>query len=233
MAYTLQEYYDVNDNTTTVCYGVQWRCQTFTDAGGFDLTRVSVKAFRTGTPGDVTMDIMGTTDGKPSEGVLGTVDVSANGWTTDSAGDWYNFDFSPAVTLTAGTPYAIVLSIPGGGPTNKIDWRDDSSGAAYDGGTYVYSTDSGSNWTISSGADLMFRTYSGDAAAYVDLAFTDTVTFSEVLNLGNTIPIGFTNTVTFSESVTISLGPLSGTKAEKDTRRLVAFGNDTAYYEDI
>jgi len=162
MAYTLQEYYDTGDDTLTVCYSNNWRGQTFTDASGFDLTRVSIKAYRIGAPGNVTMDIMATTAGKPSGAVLGTVDVSANGWTTDADGDWYDFDFETPVTIPAGTMYAIVLSIPAGDASNQVRWRDDQSGTPYSNGTYVYSSNSGGTWTISAGADLMFRTYSGD-----------------------------------------------------------------------
>ena len=160
MAYTLQEYYDISDDTITQCYGVNWRGQTFTDAGGFSLTKVSVKAFKIGSPGDVTMNIKATTAGKPSGAALGTATTSANGWTTDGAGDWYDFIFDPAVVLDAGVMYAIEVSIPTGNSVNQIIWRDDQSGATYAGGTYVYSSNSGGSWTISSGGDLMFRTYS-------------------------------------------------------------------------
>ena len=252
MAYTLQEYYDTGDGTYTEVYSIRWRSQTFTDAIGFDLTRVAIKAYRIGAPGDVTMNIMATTSNKPSGDILGTVDVSANAWTDNSAGDWYNFDFVTPVTIPAATPYCFVLSIPGGNVGNQVRWKIDTTGS-YLGGYWVSSTNSGSTWTVNAGSDGMFRTYGGDATSYVDMAFTDTVifsevfnlgliipigftdtiTFSEVLNLGGIIPIGFTNTVTFSESMTISFGPLSGTKAEKDTRRLVAFGNDTVYFEEI
>lgn len=252
MAYILQEYYDTGDDIITVVYATNWRGQTFTDVDGFDLTRVSIKACRVGSPGDVTMDIMATTAGKPSGAILGTVDVNANGWTTDAGGDWYNFDFETPVTIPAATMCAIVLSIPAGNAANHIWWRDDQSGTTYTGGTYVYSSNSGSTWTISSGGDLMFRTYS-TGIDYEDLAGTasGTLTSVGVLALSvalvgvstgiltvtgallGTISLAGTATGTLSTSAVLIYGPLKGSNEEKFVRRLVACANDSLYYGDV
>ena len=231
MAYTLQQNYELSDSRAQ-SYGTRWNGTTFTANSAYTISRVSLLCYRDGDPGTVTISLYGTTSSKPSGDVLATMTMTGTDLPNGSdAVAWVTFDFITPYLLANGVEYAIVASCTGGSSSNDFNWRYKVTGS-YANGNFCLSTDSGSNWGAYA-SDCDFRTYSGDTTSYVDMAFTDTVTFSEVLSLGRIIPIGFTNTVTFSESVTISLGPLSGTKAEKYTRRLVAFGNDTAYYETI
>ena len=227
----LQDSYESNDSRYQ-SYGGRWPAQTFVTSSAYIIESVSLYLYRDGDPGTVTVSLYAADEAhKPTEAALATMTMTGTDLPNGSgAVAWYNFVFDTPYSLSNATEYVIVTHCTGVNSSNDVNWRYLITGA-YANGTFVYSADSGGAWTTAS-SDATFRTYS-PSATYVDLAFTDTVTFSEVLSLGRIIPIGFTDTVTFSESMTLSLGPLSGTKSEKYTRRLVAFGNDTAYYETI
>lgn len=194
MAYELEIYYDTGDDDNNASiYGDVWVSQSFTTSGGFDLTRVSAKILRAGSPGDV-VAVIKATDGnnKPTGSDLATSNVvNGNGFTTDAEGEWIDFDFGTPATLSAATKYSIIIKALSGSSSNKVQWRRDT-GNGYAGGTLAYSTNSGSSWTVQSKYDLLFRTYSGAAAGptYVDMAGTvaGAATLTGVL-YGTSVPL--------------------------------------------
>ena len=234
MAFTKEIYYEGSADNHVAIYGANWTAQTFTTVGAFTLTKVGIYAgVREGTPVVPKIFIFATTGGKPSGAALGSQAIIPGNMTADDNPSWYELEFDTPVALSATTQYAIVVGQVGGESADAIWWYYDSTATAYADGAINTSGNSGGTWSTVSSIDALFRTYSGNDIVNVDLAFTDTVTFSETLSLGSLILIGFTDAITFSESMTLSFGPLSGVKAEKDTRRIVAFGNDRVFYEAI
>ncbi len=154
MAYVLEEYLNEGDNSygsfgSDVEYG-----QTFTDADGFTITRVRLLLYRgaTGTAGTLTVGIRATSSGNPTGANLVSDSMAVNDLTTNTAGAWYTFDFSPGLSLTAATMYGIVCT---NSNARTVYWRTDTTSPPYAGGTA---------WTSSAGKllrDQMFETYSG------------------------------------------------------------------------
>ncbi len=234
MAYTLEISYNTGDGSAVVAQGAYWRGQTFTTVGGFDVTRIGLKQYRLGTPGDCTVSIWDTTGEVPSGGALVSKTQSGNGLTTDSNGEWIYYTFASAYTLSALHKYAIVISVPDGDASNYVANRRDTTTPTYADGRYVTSSNSGSSWTSDSGIDLMFEVYSGSDVEYTDVTATITgsgtvvaTTFQQIQNVTGTI---------------VGTGSVTGGGAGSATvtsykpifkKRLIAIGNDRLYYEDL
>jgi hypothetical protein len=67
----------------------------------------------------------------------------------------------------------------------------------------------------------------------IELVGSSSITFGSSANLSGNKSLSGTTGITFSPTAIIISGKLSGTKAEKYTRRLVALNNDTLFYEDV
>lgn len=86
---------------------------------------IKVKMRRTGTVGDALFKITEAADvGFPTGVVLGSTVYDASGVTTDAAGEWYQINFSPAITIDQNTWFGIVIE-----PNES--WSEDS-------GHYLY-----------------------------------------------------------------------------------------------
>lgn len=140
-------------------YGENLEGQTFTARTDFEMFLLDLLLRRVGSSmGYVTLEIYETdASGLPSGSPIVSVTKSAG--LIPTAGSYVEFTFSPALTITEGKKYAIVLKYTYGDSSNYIEWYG-SDYDAYPRGARVYSTDNGSSWAEDTGKDLSFDVYS-------------------------------------------------------------------------
>lgn len=135
-----------------------WQAQTFTPTATGLLRQADFQAALTaaGTPGAVVVEIRNTAAGAPGATVLATTTLTSIAGTGNA---WYSVAFAAPATVTAGTPYALVLRAASGGPYRAVR----ANGNVYAAGAWYQSTTSGSTWAtpVSGGVtqDLAFRAY--------------------------------------------------------------------------
>ncbi len=160
MATKYQNYADTNydsgaDEETAPAL---WIAQTFTPTIQHYVTSVKPYTRRIGSPGTLTASIRAVDgDSKPTGNDLAVGSINGNGITTS-----YVLNIITLTTpylLTASIKYAIVLRAPASSvdSSNVIQWGYDGSSPTYTGGKAGTSTDSGVNWTMSSGVDQIFE----------------------------------------------------------------------------
>ncbi|MFA5186789.1 MAG: hypothetical protein WC551_09955 [Patescibacteria group bacterium] len=74
------------------------------------LSSVDLKGYRTNAPGVITLNIYETHGYNDTEFLIATATADADGWTTDVAGDWYNFPLAAPVRLYPGIAYRFELT---------------------------------------------------------------------------------------------------------------------------
>ena len=151
------QYYDSNDDGQSDAYDNNWIAQTFTTESIHMISKVKLKLFRTGDPGQVVVSIKATSGGKPSGADLCQGTIEGTDITDSSPGEWYEITLGSGYTFEKDTMYAIVVRAPFGDASNKVSWRKDTGDATYSGGTQCTSSDSGIDWGIISGTDCMFE----------------------------------------------------------------------------
>lgn len=134
-----------------------WQAMTFTAAYTYVISSIKIKIYRSGTPGTGTVSLYSTVGGVPSASLSsGTYDLS--GITTDTGGEWIEFELDTAINIVTGNVYAIVFdddSTAG----NECFWRADNA-SGYSGGIYKWTGNSGTTWTDDvSERDCMFEVY--------------------------------------------------------------------------
>lgn len=158
--------------------------QTFTPSVSHNITSVDIRLKRTGTPGGtLTATIYATTaGGAPTGAALDSGTYAGASVTTSFS--WVSFTMAGAgtVSLTAGTKYAVVVTVAGGGGDNIApNWYVWGGGSCatgtYTGGDYV--ADDG-GWIVYSGYDLGFREY-GDP-----LIFAPTLAIANASSISQT-----------------------------------------------
>ena len=168
--FTGNDYYDTGDDSQIGLRGVTWGCQTFTADANYTASGVQVKLWRTGEPGTVTVSLRATAAGLPTGADLVSGTTDGDTLTTSVGGEWREITFSSTQVLTSGTVYAVVARATSGDVSNTVYWRHDSTSPSYSGGSYIYSTNSGSSWTAATSADFMFRiAISGTASNVISL----------------------------------------------------------------
>ncbi len=135
--------------STQSVYSTNPAAQTFTAAFGGHITRVSVNQ---NLPSNIVVQLR---SGSPTGTVLAT-------GTWDSVGVKSAF-FSPPVTVTAGSTYAITFSVPSGSFNIYYNGASD----AYSGGGMYVSTDSGSSYSPQN-YDIWFNVYAIPSPAGLD-----------------------------------------------------------------
>jgi hypothetical protein len=125
--------------------------QTFTAGGAGGVDRVSLMVSSLTGASAVTVQLQSVAGGKPSGTVLGS---SAFTGSVPCCHQWHDFTFSPAVPVSAGTQYAIVVR-----PTGTLTWYAYFGYDIYPGGQLWLS--SGSSWVggAAFGYDFTFQTY--------------------------------------------------------------------------
>jgi len=143
-----------------VVEGATEQAQTFTPIAGQNVTYgIALKLYFVGTiwglvsPPNVIVSLQTTSAGKPT----GTL-VNNNSWTfnaglltSNTAGQVYLFPTNPGTTLSTGVTYAIVIDFPNGDSGDEVKWVY-NSGTVYAGGQSLTSTNSGTTWSVNTGA---------------------------------------------------------------------------------
>jgi hypothetical protein len=135
-------------------YGASWLGQYFNPATAHRIDYLNLYVLKSGTPGNITVYIyLADANHKPTGSVLATATVSANGWGTSMG--WQKITLDTGYSLSASTEYVMVLSNAGGDASNYVQWGAGNND--YSKGTYMYSSNSGSTWTLGSANDLIFK----------------------------------------------------------------------------
>jgi hypothetical protein len=137
-----------------------WLAQSWTATSSKRRKTVSLKLYRAGSPGTVTVSIKATSGGSPSGADLCSGTFNGNSITTDPGGEWVTVTLGDGFIPVIGTVYAIVLRFNTGATIlDLVRWRLDSTSPTYPGGLAVRSTNSGSTWTQYAANDFMFKLY--------------------------------------------------------------------------
>jgi hypothetical protein len=175
--------------------GDQGAAQTFTAGASGHIDKVSLWGLEPGGSswGPITVDIR---DGSPTGTVLGTSSA------VSSAGDgaWISAEFNPAVQVTDGSTYAIVLNTSGGG---AVRIGGTCAAGAYAGGEALGKWNGGwvaannSHFEGSCITDFAFRTYEVTAPTQTTKLQWD----KTQITAGKTTALTLTETFTFTEIV--------------------------------
>jgi hypothetical protein len=160
----LKELFETFDGTGFVINStVFWRAQTFTTTSAYAITGVALYGWRFGSPGNITVSIRETTDGKPSGDDKASVTVSDSVISVLPTLAWYTFTFASPYALNDTTQYAIVVRAAGADGGNYYAPFGYGS-AGYAAGGNVASGNSGSTWgAVNTNNDMNFRVYGSDA----------------------------------------------------------------------
>lgn len=233
MAFTKEIYYEGSADGLQAVYSANWSAQTFTTGGsGFTLTKLGIHGGVEGTPTNAKIEIYATSAGKPTGSALATATMVVGDMASYVAPDWYEVEMDSSYILSASTQYALVMTCTGTA-ADGVHWSYDDTSPSYADGTLVFSSNSGSTWTIASAYDFLFRTYSGSDSVVVNMEGSTSFTFSASGTIGNISALAGTTSMTFSTSGFLTQGMLSGTEANRLYKRLIACANDQLYYEDI
>lgn len=233
MAYTLEQYYDTGDDSYSNVRGASWVAQTFTTSGAFTITKVSLLAYRVGSPGTVVVSIRATSSGYPTGTDLCSGSFNGNDLTTDTAGEWAEAIFSSPAALSASTRYAIIVRAVDAGAA-FVRWRRDYLSPMYSGGLLLASTDSGSSFTTYSSGDQLFRTYSGSDTAVVEASISGGFTGGGSIVLGVATAENISLSGGFTGGGSLFLLGSSAWAGNYDTKQyVVAFGNNQVWYCEV
>lgn len=111
------------------------------------LTRVALFINRAGNPtGNMYVDIMTDSGGKPSMSVIpnGSVQVSTSG--LGASPIWVDFTFATPPSLTVNTTYWLVFYYPAGSSSDCVEWKN-SMAEVYSAGQSKKSSDNGATWS--------------------------------------------------------------------------------------
>jgi len=165
----INDSYAVLPDQGVAVYGVNWTAQTFTASDGYEMSGVSLRAYRVGAPGAVTVALRAVAAGVPSGANLASGSKSGNDWTTWTEGDWVDIAYTADYTLVSGTTYAIIISAAAGDVNNYVTLRYVAAGG-YAGGQKCDSVNSGVAWAADAGKDTLFSTITayGVSLSYAD-----------------------------------------------------------------
>lgn len=153
------ESYDCEENADFNTYGINWWCESFTPAVAHKKNSVKFKMWRSGLPGNITVEIKAA-DGShfPTGPVLCSGTFDGNTLTTSSPGEWYEISLGAGANLSEGVEYTVELKATGGTAAKLVKLRGDSSGF-YLGGQAAYTLNSGGSWTAQPAHDIYFIEY--------------------------------------------------------------------------
>lgn len=245
MAYTKQDYYEADGQASSFLSSMtinavnDWGAQTFQASSDYDLTRISMVLSRgTGdNPGTITVEIQGVDGGgDPDGGTLGSTTITYTDVPeTDANREWVNADFGTPVSLTSGTNYAIVLRTSAASTSELLLWWFINADN-YANGARNFSTNGGSSWNGPFASDCSFRTYSGSATTYRDVAITIAGTSSLTLSAEKVAYKDVAITIAGTSTLSLAATIIGGTVANYtggNTRRLVVAGSDSIWYENV
>ncbi len=138
--------------SATSMYGANWIAQTFQFSNDVAVNQFTFRTQRVGNPtGNFNYAIYATSGDVPTGSALVSGSVVASTISTSAVN--HTFDFSNIINLTAGTRYAIVLSLPNGDSSNKLThWYNPTN--PYANGRYCTTNNSGSSWSGTATIDI-------------------------------------------------------------------------------
>ncbi|AQU02552.1 hypothetical protein B1773_00365 [Dehalococcoides mccartyi] len=138
--------------SATSMYGANWIAQTFQFSNDVAVNQFTFRTQRVGNPtGNFNYAIYATSGDVPTGSALVSGSVVASTISTSAVN--HTFDFSNIINLTAGTRYAIVLSLPNGDSSNKLThWYNPTN--PYANGRYCTTNNSGSSWSGTATTDI-------------------------------------------------------------------------------
>lgn len=153
----------------------QWCGQTFTAGKSGSLSRIDLNLFClncTSAPPPMIISVRATSGGLPTGSDLASASLTI----TDYSGNavWYSANYAAPTTVTAGTQYAIVIRPSTSLSMGAVGLSDSAINSftgndVYAGGAVVFSTNSGSSWSIETGpkpsVDGAFKTYVGSGGS--------------------------------------------------------------------
>jgi PKD repeat protein len=130
--------------------GINFMAQTFTAglSGGID--RVSLPVSTLNSFGKFTVSIYSVSSGKPTATALGSAPTFSG--TLYCCSSWIDFAFSPSVSVTSGTMYAIVIQRTLG----SVRWNDSGTANLYAAGAQWLAS-SATTWALGSHQDFGFK----------------------------------------------------------------------------
>jgi hypothetical protein len=155
---TVDQSYTENNNFGTSFSTTAWGGQTFTAAINGTLLKADLNLFCTsctGTTPNLTVSIRATSGGLPTGPDLATATIT--GFSSNSA-SYFNANFSPHITLSAGTQYALLIRPLADPSAGNYDWVRQMQGN-YTGGQRVIGATGGTSWTADPTRDFNFHTY--------------------------------------------------------------------------
>ncbi|AQU05206.1 hypothetical protein [Dehalococcoides mccartyi] len=144
--------YNGTTASATSLYGANWIAQTFQFSNDVAVNQFTFRTQRVGNPtGNFNYAIYATSGDVPTGSALVSGSVVASTISTSAVN--HTFDFSNIINLTAGTRYAIVLSLPNGDSSNKLTyWYNPTN--PYANGRYYTTNNSGSSWSGTATTDI-------------------------------------------------------------------------------
>jgi hypothetical protein len=149
--------YNHTGNSSDIIYGSFWHSQTFTPVTSHTITAVKLNMAGVGTLTGLTLNVgirATDTNGKPTGSNLASGSLSASSIT--SGYSIYTITLGSGYYLTAGKKYAIIMSLPGGTTSNRVNYKVSTTNVD-SGGNCGYSTNSGSTWGDYSSWDAWFE----------------------------------------------------------------------------
>lgn len=156
-------------NANVAVTGNTWKGQVFIpQAGQTNVSRIELILDKNSSPtGNYLVKIYAISAGLPTGAALGTATLSTSSMATGSN----YFDFGTPVSVTPGTPYAIVLNHDTSDAVNNYSWQYDNANP-YANGTGLTSSNAGGTWTAEASNDYIFavnfRSVSGEAVFLQD-----------------------------------------------------------------
>jgi hypothetical protein len=163
---------------TDTVYGSNWFAQTFSYSAKFNLTRVSLKLRKTGSPiVNFKVSIRRTLNGND------LVSAVMNASYISTTATWYSFTMN--YILNASTSYGIVCRLEGGDSSNYVNLYLYQYNY-YSGGKRYKSTDSGSTWTSLASEDWDYGFYVYGFTVAKTLTFSNTIVSVNYVKVNNT-----------------------------------------------
>lgn len=148
------ESYTTGSDALTCIFDNNVSAQSFTAVGFHVVNAVSVAAARTGSPGDLVVQLRTVNSQGYPDVVLASNSCATAGW-TQFVLDWRVVNFSGSVVLSNNVQYAIVFSAPDGDGSNTVDLGYDSTSASYSGGCRF--TGLVETWVKHTSTDFLFK----------------------------------------------------------------------------
>jgi hypothetical protein len=154
-------------------YGTRWLGMPFLPVSLHTITAIRLPLYRVGSPGTVTVSIRATAGGLPTGSDLTSGTTAGNSLSTSYPADntYTEISVTPYQIASPGQLLEVIVRATSGDASNYVNWCK-ASGSPYVWSTAQYSSDSGANWSATTG-DMAFAIMGGDTAIPVYRVWVD------------------------------------------------------------